>query len=143
VDEGAYTHVDLVVESADEELAAVRRERDGGRRAADFNRSDRILRALRSALPDADGTVVARAREELNARAWRERAVERVHDAPVRAQPAHALARTGVREPERVVRAGGVDEWGRERPLDVENGRLVQVRQQRRIRVRWVRPPYR
>jgi hypothetical protein len=135
--------MDLVVEGADEKLAAVRRERDGGCRAADLNRRDRVLRALRSALPDADGTVVARACQELDARAGRERAVERVHDAPVRAQPAHALARTGVREPERVVGAGGVDEWRGERPLDVEDGRLVQVRQQCRIRVRRVRPPYR
>jgi hypothetical protein len=77
--------VDLVVEGADKDLAAVCRERDGGRRAADFNRRDRVLWALRSALPDADGTVVARAREKLDARAGRERAVERVHDAPVRA----------------------------------------------------------
>lgn len=135
------THVDLVVQRAHEHLRPIRAPTHRRRRTPNLQRRHRLPLPLRSALPHLHRAVVRRARHQLRAGAARDGAVERVHDRAMRAHAAHALARGQVRVAEGVVCAGGVEQRGAERPLEVEDGRFVQVLEEAVVGVWGVRAP--
>ena len=93
----------------------------------DAARRRRLLRALVAPLPHANRAVVTAGGDELDASASCESSVEGINDTTVSVEFTHTLAGREVCDVQGVVGGDGVQDLGRERPLQVEDGGLVQV----------------
>jgi len=119
--------VDLVVQRANVDVDAVCAPADGCDGGFEVESDDGLLPSVFSSFPDLDCAVVGAGGDELGAAAAGHGAVDGVDDFAVGADFAEALAGCEVYCCEEVVCGDGVEGWGAERPLEVEDGGFCEV----------------
>ena len=121
-------YVNFVVQRARVYVRAVRTPAYGSDGASELIHAHGVLRALVTALPHANGAVIAAGDYELDPCASCECSVQGINDTTVSVEFTHTLASREVRDTESVVCGDGVHELRGERPLKVEDRGFVDVR---------------
>lgn len=120
--------MNLVVQRARIYARPIRTPRNRSNRTPELVHAHRMLRTLISSLPHTDCTVVSTCDDELDSSASCESSVEGIDDTTVGVQSTHTLAGRQVDHIQRMIRRNGVHELRCERPLEVEHGGFVYVR---------------
>lgn len=131
--------MDLVVDTSNERLSAIRTPRDRRRRHAPIPKFHHRMLTLDVAIPHPDHSIVSSTDEQLPAALAV--AVDRIDDAVVGEVASFAHARCQVRQADRAVRRGRVEERVKSRELEVEDRRLVRVGEEGSVGVRGVCSP--
>jgi len=137
------TYVNLVVQCANVHVLAVCAPADGRDRTTYLENRNACLVALLAAFPYPHRPIIRACRNQLNASATSHCPVEGIDDSAMCAYFLDALASGNIRHIQNVVRADCIESRGVQRPLQVEDRRFVQTREQSVIRVRRVCPPKR
>src|ERR1700722_17147730 len=116
-DEESETDVNFVIQCADIHACPVGAPAHCSDWTSDLERSDCLLCAFLSALPNLDCPIVRTGCDKFDPGSASECSVQHVNDATVSTNPAHALACHRVCQGERAIRGNGVQDGRKKGPL--------------------------
>lgn len=122
--------MNLVIQGPNIHVCAIRTPAHRRHRTPDLEHGDGLLPAFLAALPHLHRPIIRPCGEQLDASPTRQRPVERVDDPAMCADFPRPLARCDVHREKRVVSRDRIERGGQKGPLEVEDGRLGEVRQE-------------